>query len=154
MIRLLTTRAKRWIRHLLERLLGIFYEGEQPPERLREIVTTWANNHPNATRADWLAMMEEWGDEVYRTAYQRGIEYVERDPTFWKDIDPDAIADEVDPNWRWRPEVKLEGDPDFVPAEDDPDQLEDLLYELESEQQDESRFYPPERRPGFPFVGG
>jgi hypothetical protein len=151
---MITSRAKKWIRAWLEKLIGCFYEGEVPPQRLREIVTVWANEHPHATRAEWLTMVEEWGDEVYRSAFLRGVEYVERDPTFWKDIDPDLIADEIDPDWRWRPEVKLDGDPDFVPIEDELPQLEDILIDLEREQRDDTRFLPPEQRPGFPFVGG
>lgn len=150
---MIAARVKRWIRVMLEKLLGYFYEGEAPPARLREIVTVWANEHPSATRAEWLAMVEEWGDEVYRTAYLRGVEYVERDPSFWDDIDPDSIADMIDPDWRWRPGVKLEGEIDFIPFEDEPVQFEDVLVDLEKEQKNESRFYPPEQRPGFPFVG-
>lgn len=132
---ILADRARRWIRFRLERWLGRFAEGPEPPTRLRDMVHTFANINPHATRAEWVDFAAEFAGEVWRTAYQAGFEYVERDNDFFRDQDPDAIADAHDPDWRDGPPVVLEGDPTFVVPDEEPAQLEDLLVPFESGKQ-------------------
>jgi hypothetical protein len=113
---ILSTRAQKWLRGKLEKWAGTFYDGPKPPERLREHIIMFANANPKATRVEWADFAIKFSESVFQSAYVRGIEHSERDP----DIDdgrlpPDMIADQMDPDWRWRPEVVLELPHEIVP---------------------------------------
>lgn len=97
----------RFVKRFWEKTTGAWYEGPEPPERLREMVLTFANLHPHATRAEWAEFATKHAGEAYRSGYQRGWEEVERDPS-WKKLSPDQVAAEVDPDWRWAPAVELD----------------------------------------------
>ena len=102
-------------RGILERLLGRFYEGPEPPARLGEMVVAFANDHPRATRGEWVWFCRQHAAECYRSGYTRGVERAERD--FWNampSVLPEEVADELDPDWRWQPDIRLLGEPGQV----------------------------------------
>lgn len=110
------------LRNANERLFGKYYEGPDPPERLAEMVIVFANEHPRATRGDWIEFACKHAGEAYRSAYVRGVEWTERDTARFPDIPPDVIVDAIDPDWRWRKGVTVEGNlmevvPDEWPEE-------------------------------------
>lgn len=114
------TPFKRWLRNTLERALRRFYEGPEAPPRLREMVLVFAECHPHATRAEWVEFVVEHAAECYRSGYMRGLEWVERDlERRVPSGQPEALMDEVDPEWRWAPEVMLH-DPQRVVEEEPP----------------------------------
>jgi hypothetical protein len=109
----------RWWRKIRDALQARYYEGPQPPRRLNEIVLVFANEHPTATRLEWITFAIEHARESYRTGWIRGMEYTERSPEEQEAIrnaDPDAVADGLDPDWRWQPAVNLQYDPHAVPV--------------------------------------
>jgi hypothetical protein len=108
----------RWWRKVRESLQARYYEGPHPPRRLNEIVLAFANEHPAATRLEWVTFAIEHARETYRTGWVRGMEYTERSPeerTAIRTADPDAAADMLDPDWKWQPAINLEYDPHAVP---------------------------------------
>lgn len=122
----------RWVRDKAEKLLERFYEGPEPPPRLREYAILFANGHRHATRAEWLEFAAELADEAYRSGYTRGYERQARDEEVR--ITPETsdrvneIADAVDPNWSWHPSVELENG-DIVVLEEPPLGLAVLIEE-------------------------
>ena len=131
------TILSRWIATRAEKYLERYYEGPEPPVRLADIVIEFANLYPTATRAQWVRFVTEHAREAYRSGYQRGYEYVERDPDFFsKDMPPEMIADLHDPDWRWRPMRSGigYGEPDAVPK-DEPDEYEETLRQIKASMQ-------------------
>lgn len=83
------TRLARIVRNLLERLLGRFSEGPDPPVRISEEVRLFAALHPDATSADWISFTTRFSQRQYRDAFVRGWEWSER---FWPGpIDDPAV---------------------------------------------------------------
>ncbi len=116
----------RWFRDVREKLFGRFYDGPQPPERLDKIVVVFSHLHQNATKRDWVEFAIAHARESYRSGWVRGFEHVERDPderAIIEHADPDVMADALDPDWRWSPEVELSGErldvpvPEMAPSE-------------------------------------
>jgi hypothetical protein len=111
------TPVARWFRNARERLLGKFFDGPEPPERLSQMVIAFAETNPQATRFDWARFAIEHGRECYRSAYTRGLEYTERDPdeqALLAKLDPETLANAMDPTWHdwvWSPELRLDGIP-------------------------------------------
>ena len=102
-------------RGILERRAGIWREGPEPPARLGEMVVAFANDCPRASRADWVRFCQLHAAECYRSGYARGAERAERD--FWgamPSVLPEEVMDELDPDWRWRPDIRFEGARDEV----------------------------------------
>jgi hypothetical protein len=126
------TALKRWLSRRAEKFLDKYYEGPEPPQRISDLVIEFANLYPTATRSQWLRFATEHAREAYRAGYQRGYEYVERDPDFFRtDLPPDMIADMHDPDWRWRPLDRgiMVPEPNGVPF-DAPDEYEETLRHL------------------------
>ncbi len=106
----------RWLRNRAEAWIGQRYEGPAPPARLREQVISFANMYPHATRRMWENFASDFAEQCYRSGYIRGVEWAERDPdAFDPSVTPEMIADEMDPDWRWRPAVVLENPDGLVP---------------------------------------
>lgn len=108
----------RWLGRVAEKMARRYYEGPDPPARLGEIVITFANLNPQATRAEWARFAEGHAREAYRVGYVRGAEYVERDPAereALRNADPEQLADALNPDWRWSPGITLDN-PDDVPS--------------------------------------
>lgn len=126
----------RWFRDIRERIFGKFYDGPEPPDRLAQMVIAFALTTPQATRFDWTRFAIDHARECYRAGYTRGVEYVERDPderALLSQLDPDAIADALSPDWRWSPELDLNGIPkepvqEFVFGE--PEEMERLMKQV------------------------
>ncbi len=127
------TILSRWIARRAENYLKTFYEGPEPPLRIADLAIEFANLYPTATRAQWLRFTTEHAREAYRSGYQRGFEYVERDPDFFvrHDRTPEMVADQIDPDWRWRPVDRgiMVPEPDAVPK-DEPDEYEETLRHI------------------------
>lgn len=104
------------LNHFLEKMLGRYREGPNPPSRLDVMVDVYAAGNPNATVGEWAAFAKELAGEAYRSGYQRGYEYIERDPESWMpDVPPEDVMDQFDPDWRWSPPVDLSYDPTRIP---------------------------------------
>ena len=79
------------------------------------MVVAFANDNPSATRREWVEFCQHHAGECYRSGYARGNERAERD--FWgsmPSVRPEDVADELDPDWRWCPDIRLIGDGDVV----------------------------------------
>ena len=89
------------------------------PERYADLAADFANRAPKATRAEWVAFAQEHARHVWQAAWQRGYEHAERlrEPP-WEGLDPDALADLHDPDWRNGRGIDLTGDAGYVPADD------------------------------------
>lgn len=94
----------RFLRGLVERLLGTFHEGPEPPARLREMVLLFAEMNPDATRRDWLDFASQHAAECYRTGWLRGYEATVRggEAKPWVGDRTERMADELQPGWRSR----------------------------------------------------
>ena len=68
-----------WLWALIERLLGRYYEGPEPPRRLGQATRSFAKLHPGATVGEWVRFAETMAAESYRSGYIRGLEHRERD---------------------------------------------------------------------------
>lgn len=111
------TPVAKWVKKLAQKWLGEFYEGEEPPDRLGEQVLTFANLRPLATRGEWIDFSRAFAEECYRAGYLRGVEHAERDPLDPAEKSPEQLADEIDPNWRWRPMIQpIHANDEIVPA--------------------------------------
>lgn len=131
------TALKRWLSRRAERFLDRYYEGPEPPLRIADLAIEFANLYPQATRAMWLRFATDHAREAYRAGYQRGYEYVERDPDFFRsDLPPDMIADQMDPDWRWRPMPRgiMYPEPNGIPK-DEPDEYEETLRHIKMSMQ-------------------
>jgi hypothetical protein len=117
------------VRRLLERAAGAIDDGPEPPDRLAEMVVAFANDNPHATRAEWVAFSAQHAAECWRSGYRRGFENVEL-----PEQDPDRVADELDPNWRWSPDIRLVGDAGAVVLEEN-DEQELVASEVRAYQQ-------------------
>lgn len=94
----------KWMKRFFERSFGTWEEGPIPPTRVGELATVFANEHPEATRAEWLQFSIKFAGEWYRAGYTRGFEHAERVPeTHAGKLPPELLADQMDPDWRWRP---------------------------------------------------
>ena len=83
------TRLTRLIRKLLERLLGVWHEGPEPPVRLREQVRLFRHMYPNATPAEWEKYAVRLAESSWRDAFIRGFEWNER---CWPEPNVDSAA--------------------------------------------------------------
>jgi hypothetical protein len=72
------TRAGRWLRKLLERVLGQYREGPEPPSRLAEEVRLFVALYQGASQEDWIRFATSLANNAYRDGYVRGFEYSER----------------------------------------------------------------------------
>ena len=72
------TRLKRWLRRQLERLLGVWHEGPEPPRRLLEEARLFRHIYPDATHDQWEDFACRLASNAYRDAFVRGFEWNER----------------------------------------------------------------------------
>ena len=49
------TPMMKWLRDTKEKWFGSFYEGQEPPKRLAEMVIVFAEQYPHATKREWMA---------------------------------------------------------------------------------------------------
>lgn len=114
---ILSDRVRLWGKKQLEKMLGRWEEGPEPPQRVADMVIAFAGANPRATRKEWADFAAAHAGEAWRTGYFRGLEYAEREPERWRpDIDPEVAAEGFDPTWKENPFVL--GDPDEVVLEE------------------------------------
>jgi len=104
----------RFIRDLLDRILGRFHEGPEPPPRLAEEVRLFrvlASSRP--TEEEWEAFAVRLTERAYRDGFVRGVHWLERS---WPgpEIDPDRLLEEQAHG------VKLADDPAWAHVLDQP----------------------------------
>ena len=96
------TRAGRMFRNLLERLLGRYYEGPEPPQRIGQNVSAFATLNPRATVGDWMDFTTRYASECYRSGHVRGLEWAERDLDRRDPVtDPELLEDHRRNDWSW-----------------------------------------------------
>jgi hypothetical protein len=110
------TPVLRFLKRQVEHYLGSFYEGPEPPRRLRRMVLLFANAHPKATRREWAEFAAAHAAEAYQSGYTRGWERSERDADAmpWLVQEPEIVADALDPGWRDGPNALLVNAEDVV----------------------------------------
>lgn len=87
-------------RQLVHRAAKTFYEGPEPPKRLRAMIEDFAVNNPHAVRAEWIEFCVNFAEECYRVGYMRGFEWRERQPEVANDVD--AMNQEQESyQWEW-----------------------------------------------------
>lgn len=115
----------RFIKRAAEKYVNRYYEGPDPPERLRELVAIFVDQYPKAHREQWIEFASELADEAYRSGYARGYEYTERTYDWRNDLPPEVLADMHDPNWKVGRGIQIEEAGGTVPL--DPPTEEDIL---------------------------
>jgi hypothetical protein len=90
------SRVTRFIAEKLEKLIGHFYEGPEPPPRLTEAVLAFRAARPDASADEWQAMAVRLSEDAWRAAYARGLETLVRDPGRWESPDIEgSIGEEL-----------------------------------------------------------
>lgn len=86
------SRAGRWLRNLIEKFLGRYYEGPDPPRRLTEELRVWLYINPDADRSTVEGYVALLLESAYREGFTRGYEWQERD---WPGpaVDPELLAE-------------------------------------------------------------
>lgn len=97
------TRFAKWVTKWVETWFGIWHEGPEPPRRLSEVVLRWMDLHPQATRKEWASFAMFHAHQAYRSGWARGYEWSARQDSSLSKVDPEALADRLDPSWRLRP---------------------------------------------------
>ena len=114
----------RLLRNAAQKVAGVFYEGEQPPERLGQLVEDFAAWHPKAPPEEWKAFARGLAEEAYRTGYARGFERAERVPgDALPQLPPELVADNIDPGWWQRPHLGQDGEGNVVEEEIEPREM-------------------------------
>lgn len=110
----------KFLKNLAEKAVGRFYEGPEAPLRLRDMVTAFANDHPRATKGEWVEFAAKLAEEAYKSGYVRGFEYTERTFDWRDDVPPEVLADWIDPSWKEDGRgISLREAGAFVPEEED-----------------------------------
>jgi len=129
------TPLKKLVVTAMEKIIGRYYEGPEPPAYIDRMVAQFAQDAPKATRAQWTAFALGLAQEAYRTGYTRGYEYTERTDDWHPALPPDVIADMMDSTWKDDGRgIKLD-DPGAIVPDEPPtegevmnqEQLEDTL---------------------------
>jgi hypothetical protein len=103
-----------WFQKWLEKRHNRFYEGFDVPVRYHTEIEAFASQGPH-TRHEWGNFANVLAHRAYAEGYVRGIEWVERDrEAWWPEIDPEVLADVMDPAWRQIP-IRLEDADHIVP---------------------------------------
>ncbi len=74
------TPLARFLSRIAEKVAERYYEGPAAPQRLAEEVQLFRVIYPDATPDEWTAFATRLAGNAYCSGYQRGFEYVERDP--------------------------------------------------------------------------
>ncbi len=92
------TRLSRFLRNLLERVLGRYYEGPRPPPRLAEEVRFFRAFKPLATPEEWERFAVSLAGRSYRDGFVRGNEWLERS---WEGpaVSPERLAEARAHDW-------------------------------------------------------
>jgi hypothetical protein len=88
---------------LVERALGTYQEGPEPPERLDRSVEDFFDERPDAGIDEVVDFCKAHAREAYRSGFVRGYEHAERSDgrsDALRSLDPERYADALDPTWR------------------------------------------------------
>jgi hypothetical protein len=133
------TALRRLLIRVLERLLGRYYEGPEPPARAGEVVLEFCRLYPRATRQQWIDFVVEHSRLMWREGYVRGFEWAERDPDLEGAREPEELMRVIDPTGGWleRPMSPDESLPlDDPPGEgDDADVAEEIALERDRQRE-------------------
>lgn len=91
--------VRRLLRSVLERVTKTYYEGPEPPSRLREGVLLFRLTNPAATPADWVGFASASIAAAYRDGFVRGLEWRERGLLDKPSDDADKVADAAVNEW-------------------------------------------------------
>lgn len=83
----------RLLRDTFERLTARFYEGPEPPPRLRDEVLMFRLMQPNASVAAWVEFAIGLAEQSYRSGFTRGFAWHERSLAEQRPDSPERIAD-------------------------------------------------------------
>lgn len=86
-----------FLRNVLERLMGRYYEGPAPPPRMFEEVLLFRRLHPDATADDWASFTTRLAEGAYRDGFIRCLERELRDPDTGT-VD-DELAERIAHSW-------------------------------------------------------
>lgn len=95
-------RPSNWLKHFMlkwgEKFAGTFYEGPEPPKRLKEKVQLFRLYYPHATPAEWAEFSLKLAKNSYQEGFVRGHQWVERE---WEgpEIDPEVLAEVEGEDW-------------------------------------------------------
>lgn len=90
--------AGRFFRRLIEKWLGRYYEGPDPPRRIEEELRIWMYLNPDADRETVIGYCGFLLDSSYREGFTRGYEWQERG---WggPEVDPEVLAELEAQDW-------------------------------------------------------
>ena len=94
------TPFSRLIRNLLEKALGCYREGPNPPSRIAAHVDVFLRVNHNPTIEEWRRFAIDLASSFYRLGYVRGYEWHLREGS--GDMSPDEWIDLIDPSGSWR----------------------------------------------------
>lgn len=83
----------RWLVRIAERIARRYYEGPEPPLRLRVAVRDFVDLNPKVGTRMWAEFAAEHGDACYRAGYVRGLERRARDLTLQASGQPPMLED-------------------------------------------------------------
>lgn len=72
------SRIGRALRATLERIIGRYYEGPEPPPRLAEEVVLFRAYNPHASQDAWAEFALRFARNAYRDGFVRGLEWQQR----------------------------------------------------------------------------
>jgi len=143
------TPIRRFLVWILERLLGTYYEGPEPPARAGGLVLEFCRVYPKATRQQWIDFAAQHARLMYREGYVRGYEWTERD-LVRRDpgVEPEEAMRTLDPSGAW---LERPFGPDEYLTVDDPPRDDDEEVDVAAEvaaEQERQREYAARRAAG------
>lgn len=92
------SRFGRWVRRMIERWMGWYYEGPDAPRRLAEELRVWLRLNPDAPREAIEGYCVLLLESAYRDGFVRGYEWQERG---WEGpaVDPEVLAELQAQDW-------------------------------------------------------
>jgi hypothetical protein len=92
------SRFVRWLMRLVEKWMGRYYEGPEPPRRLGEELRLWMALNPDSPREVVQGYATCLLEAAYRDGFVRGYDWQERG---WSgpSIDPEVLAEAQAQDW-------------------------------------------------------
>jgi hypothetical protein len=86
-----------------QRAAGVYFEGEEAPERLAALVEDFQKLMPDASPQQWATFALSLARSSYQEGYVRGYERSERVPgSALPKHPPELTADAMGEDWEWR----------------------------------------------------
>lgn len=90
-----------FLRGMLERMAGKFYEGPPVPVRFAETVQAFACANKHATREDWARFATRLAAGAYRDGFVRGYEWTARDLDAFHPQSPERVEEQTRSDFPW-----------------------------------------------------